>query len=288
MVDTSNNGNNTQRASSLSDSSANVIQKECEKFNNSNILEGMTSISAAIQGIRAGVNARVLQTVFVDRQKLKSKAREIGFLRAVSGELNFEIEIVDEEWIDRMTVGSTHGGIIAKCSDRPLPSLADEFSNPATFGNPNGFYVLPEGIEDPYNFGYALRSLYAAGVTGIILSERNWMGAAGVVSRASAGASEMLDMFIASGEDAVEAFRSLNYKIICAGIRNSVSIYDADMKKPIFLIIGGEKRGISSSVLQKADQIVRIDYDSKFRGSLSAASSSAIIGFEIMHQNKIM
>ena len=114
------------------------------------------------------------------------------------------------------------------------------------------------------------------------------MGAAGVVARASAGASEMLDMFISSGEDAVKVFKESNYKVICAGIRDSVSIYDADMKKPIFLIIGGEKRGISASVLKHADQIVRIDYDSKFRGSLSAASSAAIIGFEIMHQNKIM
>lgn len=285
MVDTLNNGNNTQRASSLSDSSANIIQKECEKFNNSNILEGMTSISAAIQGIRAGVNARVLQTVFVDRQKLKSKAREIGFLRAVSGELNFEIEIVDEEWIDRMTVGSTHGGIIAKCSDRPLPSLADEFSNPATFGNPNGFYVLPEGIEDPYNFGYALRSLYAAGVTGIILSERNWMGAAGVVARASAGASERLPMAVCPPETAADLMKNNGYRVICAGIRDSVSLYEADMKRPLLLIIGGEKRGISRALLEKADQIVRIDYGREFKGSLSAAGAATVLGFEVLRQN---
>ena len=98
----------------------------------------------------------------------------------------------------------------------------------------------------------------------------------------------MLDMFIASGDEAATTLKSIGYKIICAGIRDSVSIYDADMKKPVFLIIGGEKRGISAAVLKEADQIVRIDYDSKFRGSLSAASSAAIIGFEIMHQNKNM
>jgi 23S rRNA (guanosine2251-2'-O)-methyltransferase len=78
----------------------------------------------------------------------------------------------------------------------------------------------------------------------------------------------------------------MGYKVICAGIRNSVSIYEADMKKPVFLIIGGEKRGISASLLEKADSIVRIDYASGFKGSLSAASSAAIIGFEVMHQNK--
>jgi tRNA G18 (ribose-2'-O)-methylase SpoU len=60
------------------------------------------------------------------------------------------------------------------------------------------------------------------------------------------------------------------------------------MKKPIFLIIGGEKRGISAAVLSEADQIVRICYDSKFKGSLSAASSATVIGFEIMRQNNNM
>ncbi len=284
-MDTLDNCRNATKVSSLSDFAPGSASKECEKFNNSNILEGMTSISAAISGIRAGLNKRNIRTVYVDRQKLKSKAREIGFLRAVCGELNFEIEIVDQDWIDRMTVGTTHGGIIAQCTDRPLPSLADEISNPATFGDPCGFYVLPEGIEDPYNFGYALRSLYAAGVTGIILSERNWMGAAGVVARASAGASERLPMAVCQPETAVEMMHDRGYRIICAGIRDSVSLYEADMKRPLLLIIGGEKRGISRAVLEKADQIVRIDYGREFKGSLSAAGAATVLGFEVLRQN---
>ena len=42
----------------------------------------------------------------------------------------------------------------------------------------NGFYVMIEGIEDPYNFGYALRSLYAAGADGVILSGPEAIGLA--------------------------------------------------------------------------------------------------------------
>ena len=256
--------------------------KESEKFTDGLIFEGMTSISSVINSPES--NDRKICRVIYDRSKEKSKYKELSFLRHQSERLNFPLEAVSAEEIDSLTIGNSHGGIIAFCSPRTIPYLevgTDKIKK-------NGFYVMLEGIEDPYNFGYSLRSLYAAGTDGIILNERNWMGAAGVVSRASAGASEMLDMFIASGESALGIFKDMSYKIICAGIRNSVSIYDADMKKPVFLIIGGEKRGISSSVLQKADQIVRIDYDSKFRGSLSAASSAAIIGFEIMHQNKIM
>lgn len=256
--------------------------KEVEKFADGLIFEGMTSISAVINSPES--NDRKISKIIYDSSKEKSKYKELSFLRHQAKSLNFALEAVSGEEIDNLTIGNSHGGIIAFCTQRSIPQLKDSLNDIKK----DGFYVMLEGIEDPYNFGYSLRSLYAAGVDGVILNERNWMGAAGVVSRASAGASEMLDMFIASGEDAADVFKSIDYKIICAGIRNSVSIYEADMKKPVFLIIGGEKRGISSAVLQKADQIVRIDYDSKFRGSLSAASSSAIIGFEIMHQNKFM
>ena len=256
--------------------------KESEKFTDGLIFEGMTSISAVINSPES--NDRKISKIIYDKSKEKSKYKELAYLRHQAERLNFSMEAVSSEEIDNLTIGSSHGGIIAICTPRTIPHLDSEVQKIKK----DGFYVMLEGIEDPYNFGYSLRSLYAAGADGIILNERNWMGAAGVVSRASAGASEMLDMLIASGESAANILKALDYKIICAGIRNSVSIYEADMKKPVFLIIGGEKRGISASALQKADQIVRIDYDSKFKGSLSAASSAAIIGFEIMHQNKIV
>lgn len=130
-----------------------------------------------------------------------------------------------------------------------------------------------EGIEDPYNFGYALRSLYAAGADGVILGERNWMTAAGVVCRASAGASERLSLFI-SKNNAAMLMKSRGYKIVCADLRDSVSLYDADLKYPVFLIIGGEKRGISKGLLCQADIRVRIDYGREFAASLSAASAA--------------
>ena len=256
--------------------------KEASKFADGLIFEGMTSISAVINSPIS--NNRRIEKIIFDQTKSKSKSKELAFLKHKASELGFEISPVSPEEIENVTIGNSHGGIIAYCTERKISRLSESLSDIKK----DGFYVMLEGIEDPYNFGYSLRSLYAAGADGVILNERNWMGAAGVVSRASAGASEMLDMFIASGEEAATELKKLGFKIICAGIRDSVSFYDADMKKPVFLIIGGEKRGISASVLKEADQIVRIDYDSKFRGSLSAASSAAIIGFEIMHQNKNM
>ena len=256
--------------------------KEELKFRDSTVMEGTTSIYAIIDGISKKTNNRKIERVLFDSSKCTKKVGDLKFLESKAKELGFEIELCSAERIDELTIGSTHGGVIALCGERTFDELSDKTLEKI---KPDGFYVMIEGIEDPYNFGYALRSLYAAGADGIILAPRNWMGAAGVVARASAGASEMFSIFVSEPCRAIELLRSKGYKTVCAGIRDSVSIYDADLKKPVFLIVGGEKRGISRNVLNMTDETVRIDYGRNFRGSLSAASAATVISFEIMHQN---
>jgi 23S rRNA (guanosine2251-2'-O)-methyltransferase len=154
--------------------------------------------------------------------------------------------------------------------------------------SPRGFWVMLDGVEDPYNFGYSVRSLYAAGGDGILLPERNWMTAAGTVARSSAGTSEKIDIrIVSSPEVSVSVFRSAGYRILAAEIKNSESLYHTDLQLPLMFIIGGEKRGISGSLLSLCDKNVRIDYGRPFRGSLSAAATSAVIGFEVMRYNEV-
>ena len=61
--------------------------KEEQRFATSDILEGMTSISALLNS--NGVNDRKIEKVLVDRSKRKSKAAQIGFLTAKSHECRF-------------------------------------------------------------------------------------------------------------------------------------------------------------------------------------------------------
>lgn len=254
--------------------------KESSKFENSNIFEGMPSISAVIRAIENGKSDRRILHVFVDAAKASSKRREISFLTAKSKQLTFDINFINSELIDYMSIGNTHGGIIAECTPRTIPKLD------ASSIEECGVYFMLEGIEDPYNFGNALRSIYASGADGIIVDERNWFGVAGTLARSSAGASELLPAFISSAPKAIEKFKNAGYRIICAGIRDSVSIFDADLSKPLLIILGGEKRGISRAALDMADEIVRIDYGTEFNGSLSASSSAAIFAFETLRYNK--
>ena len=254
--------------------------KEETKFIDSCVFEGMTSIRAIIKGIDAGINERKIEKIVFDSKKLKKISKEIGYLKAVSSKYGFELEGSDSDTIESYTLGNSHGGIIALCGERKISPLSSLSST-----EKNGFYVMIQGIEDPYNFGYALRSLYACGCTGIVLPERNWMSAAGVVARSSAGASELFPIYSAEAIQAAEFFKSQGYAIVCADEKTENVLGKCELPLPLLLIVGGEKRGISAELMSLADTIVKIPYARHFPASLSAASATTILAYEIARQN---
>ena len=255
------------------------MQKETNKFVDSTVFEGMTSIRAIIKSFDVGINDRKIKTILFDKDKIAKISKEVGYFKAVSNKYGFDLKESNAEELDGITLGNSHGGIVAVAGERTMPSLSKEKIAEC------GFYAMIQGIEDPYNFGYALRSLYACGCTGIILPKRNWMSAAGVVARSSAGASEMFEMFSAEPEDAVKTFKALGYTVVCADERTDNILGKCELKKPLLLIVGGEKRGISSSIIEMADIKVKIDYKRDFNASLSAASATTMFAYEIMRQN---
>lgn len=255
------------------------MQKEEIKFQDSTVFEGMTSIRAILEGHAAAIHDRRIEQIYFDPEKKSKNAKVLGYLRAVSEKEGFILSEKSAAELDAVTLGNSHGGIVAVTGTRTIPPLS-----PETPLCENGFYVMIQGIEDPYNFGYALRSLYACGVDGVILPARNWMSAAGVVCRSSAGASERLPIYTAEPVEAARLMRQRGYRIVCADERTDRVLGSCPLPCPLLLIVGGEKRGISGALLQECDMPVRIPYARPFRASLSAASAATMFAYEIMRQ----
>ena len=257
------------------------MQKEQNQFVPSSLFEGIVSIRAVLASQKDGTTDRRIEHILYTAHHAKKAPKEIAFLRHEAERSGFSLKLVSDEALDEMARGSSHGGIVAICSERTVPALTEHTPLPE-----RGFYVMIEGVEDPYNFGYALRSLYALGVDGIILPERNWMSAAGTLCRASAGASERFSFFTSKAEEAARIFKSCGYRIVCADADTPNALEETALPYPIFLIVGGEKRGISRAVMSLADTVVRITYGREFNGALSAASASTILAYEIAKQNR--
>jgi 23S rRNA (guanosine2251-2'-O)-methyltransferase len=238
-------------------------------------LEGTISIEAVLRG-----QSREIETVYVQQGKW---SRAVARLLKRLAQSKIPVEKVSAAFIDERAGGKSHGGVLAQVGPRRFVSLADLVAGTAV-----PFIVMLDGIEDPFNFGQAVRALYAAGVTGVVVRPRNWLTAAGVVARSSAGASELVPMAVAETAVAAADFlRERGVVVACTAVSNSQSLYQADLTIPLFLLIGGEKRGITRSFLEQADLRLQIPYGRQFNRSLGAAASAAVVAFEIMRQRQM-
>jgi 23S rRNA (guanosine2251-2'-O)-methyltransferase len=95
-------------------------------------------------------------------------------------------------------------------------------------------------------------------------------------------------MYMGDTAEIATAYKNAGYTVACAEIRDSVACSDADLKLPVLLIIGGEKRGISSKLSALKDMNIRIPYAREFLGSLSTASAVSILAYEVVRQNPDM
>ncbi len=243
-------------------------------MNEQAVLEGFVSVRAAL---KAG--SRPIHAILIRQDK---RDAGIAWLERTAAATGIPVQRVPASEIEAHVNGSTHGGVIALVGPRRLTTLDDLGA-----GRPAPFVAMIDGVEDPFNFGQAVRALYAAGCDGLVLRPRNWMTAAGVVARASAGASEWLPIAIAETvAAAAEHFRARGLRVAVADEEDAVPLYDVDLTGPLFLVIGGEKRGITRSFRQGADLRLAIPYGSAFDQSLGTAAATAVIAFEIMRQRR--
>lgn len=238
-------------------------------------LEGMAAVKGALLG-----PGRTVHEILADRNR---DDRGTAWLLRTARTKGVPVRMMDRDGLDRIAEGASHGGILALVGERhytPLQKLLPENGVP--------FIVMLDGVEDPYNYGFALRTLWAAGVHGLVVRRRNWSTAAAIVARSSAGASELFPMAVADTPDeAADFFREHGCTIaVTAKEQESLSLYEADLTRPLFLLIGGERRGVKRSFLDRADLLLNIPYGRDFRQSLGTASAAGVVAFEAMRQRQ--
>ena len=242
------------------------------------LLEGSVSVRAAIEA-----GNRTVYKVFVDEHKKEKRDRKtlalLSYLKArgvpFEPAARNEITALIKEY-SRADAGTTHGGVAALVSER----RTDDLENLLSAAKPGEYFVYLDGIEDPFNLGYSLRSLYAMGCAGVILPQRNLAESAGVTARASAGASEFIPLAEApkDDEETVRLLRKYGVGIVCSAVASdAVPLRDFAPDAPFVLFIGGEKRGISPVFMEAADTKVFLPYvRASVRYSLPTASVCAI------------
>lgn len=239
------------------------------------VLEGRVSIEAALQGGVRSVS-EILAVTPGDRR--------LSYLRRVAADHEVPIRRVTPADLRPLVTGTTHGGVVALADERRYLTLDELLEQVGEMP----LLVMLDGIEDPYNFGQAIRAIYAAGADGLVVRERSWEQAAGIVARASAGASERLaTAAVASAEDAADACRAAGLTVACATTRSdAIFMDDANLAVPLLMLVGGERRGVTRSFTERADLLLRIPYGRRGAHALGAATSAALLAFEALRQRR--
>ena len=232
------------------------------------MIEGAISVKAAIQNKK-----RDVIRVYIDKDK---KTKDFNYIRKLIRNEGIEVKECDKQELQSILSGKSHGGIGAEIGERRQDHFDDT----------DIFYL--EGIEDPFNLGYSIRTLYAMGVKNVLLNKRDYSSMEGQLLKSSAGAYDMINLRIA--EDSlteISTFKNNGYTIY--GLYrgdDAKDIFDSSFAPKALFMLGGEKRGISSALLDLCDEHLYISYGSDFRNSLNACAALDVVAALLRKQRK--
>ena len=193
------------------------------------------------------------------------------------------IEYVQSEKLDRLAPGIRHQGIVALASPTAFSSLEDVLKWAAA-RNETPFLLLLDELQDPQNVGALIRSADAAGVHGVLLPKRRSCPLNMVVAKISAGAVNYVPVVqIGNIVQTLCGLKEQGFWVVGADMDGAALYFDADLDRPIVLVIGAEGKGLGRLVKENCDMLVRIPMQGGVN-SLNASAAGAILMYEVVRQ----
>jgi TrmH family RNA methyltransferase len=182
-----------------------------------------------------------------------------------------EADEVEGRLLRSVSDTETPQGVLAvlELSDRPIPNLPT-------------FILIPDSIRDPGNLGTLLRSADAAGVQAVILPPETTDAFAPKVVRAGMGAHFRLPIRSMDWDEIRRLTDSLKLNVLLADMSGR-SCWEADLRSPLALIVGGEAEGATQPARELASQRVSIPMAGAAE-SLNAAVAGSVLMFEVVRQ----
>lgn len=238
-------------------------------------LEGQQSILAALQARQRKIDLILLKAG-------THKERYAELLQEAETQA-IPVKSVSAEELTQMTHSKSHGGLAALCGRKPLAQmemLAEILRHKS--GPP--LLLILEGVEDAQHLGYVLRSAEALGVHAVLLKKHLWDFDETALSRTSSGAFERMPLVKLEDATEVRHLHSLDIELwgCIAGVKRSM--YEIDLRKPIALAVGGEKRGLSGKLREQCDGFMRIPMAPGSVSSLSLTHAACLLLGEAARQ----
>ncbi len=229
------------------------------------LVYGRRAVREALRGRRA-----VLE-VWASERALAAEP----WLRDASG---LRLQVRSQRALTALAGSDDHQGVVARCEPYPY---ADAYALAAA---ERPLLVVLDQVTDPRNLGAVCRSAEGAGATGVILPERSSARVTPAVCRASAGAVEHLSVAVvpnlARYLHEVKGSRLWTY---AAAADAPTSMWEADLRGGVALVLGAEGKGIRPLVRRACDGGVAIPLAGRVE-SLNVSVAAAVLLYEARRQ----
>ena len=200
----------------------------------------------------------------------------LGRIFAMAREKGVRVQFVTKEALDRESREKRHQGVIAFTTDYKYADLYDILSE-----KENSLVVLCDGIEDVHNLGSIIRVAECAGADGVVIPKARGASVTEAVIRISAGAAEHMKVAkVSSLNTAVEILKEHGYWVYALEAGGE-SIYDADLKGKVALVVGGEDSGVKRLTKETCDKVLSLPLFGKVN-SLNASVALGIAAYEVV------
>ncbi len=179
--------------------------------------------------------------------------------------------------------GARHQGVVAVTDDFRYAALGDLI---AAAGDAPPLIVVLDGVQDPHNLGAVIRSAYVLGAHGVVIPEHRAAEVTPTVTKASAGATELLPIVIA--KNLVRALEELKaaglWLCAVAAVPAARPIGELDLTGPLALVLGAEGEGVRPLVARTCDLHALIPMARSGVGSLNVSVAAGVALFEVARQ----
>ena len=198
----------------------------------------------------------------------------------------------DGERLSKMCGGHGHQGIAARVQaiaqvhslDELLENLeaANEDLPPEQRTQP--LILVLDGVTDPHNLGACLRVADGAGVHAVIAPKDHAAGINATVAKVASGAAETVPYFMVTNlARTLNELKERDIWIIGTSDQATQTLYQADLKRPVALVLGAEGDGMRQLTAKTCDALVSIPMRGAVE-SLNVSVASGVCLYEAVRQ----
>lgn len=238
-------------------------------------LFGINTIAATLKH-----NPHRIKKLFISQ---KRSDQRIQTLIDSAKQQGIAVETITEDKLQQWLGSAVHQGIVAQV--KPLTAKTEtELKDFLPSLPENAFILILDGVQDPHNLGACLRSADAAGVDCVIVPKDRAASLTPLAQKTASGAAETIPFFqITNLARTIKLLQQKGIWIYGLSDKANKSLYEADLKGAIALVLGAEGKGMRHLTQDICDDI----YYLPMAGSVSSLNVSVAAGvamFEVVRQ----